>query len=433
MPRKLLAALITVALGLPAAAAGYSLEGGVERQDGRVITYYNAAPEHEWAVDQAVRAWNESGANVEFTSAPRSEAEVVIKATTQGTSGHASSIRRGDAEPRPGDSQVSIPVASSSDPREQRFSVALVAVHELGHVLGLNHEDSGCATMNSTITNAAPKSCPQPPASQWRCRMLEEDDVRGAVALYGGRPDLPSRAYCPKVKPKPKPPPPEPPDPLTPAGAVRVSSDPGSSSRVTVRWLNSDSDRIRSAVVARAPGRCPAKPGGLEQRKVDARPGSQGSATFPLELESACYAVWSRDRSGRLSSEPATAWLDGPKSAAPPRSFVATATRSYPLEGTAISLRWHNADSSILREVVIARAKDRCPTRPPRRSRPWDSRSARPDAYEEHHDMGFYPGVDARRYCYAIWSRDRFGRLSRPATAWPSAVPKEEEVIVLAG
>lgn len=433
MPRKLLIATLTLfALAAPSGAAGYAVNESLSA-DGRDITYFNAAPEHEWAVKQSVRGWNESGADVEFTSAPRDEAEVVIEAETQGLNGHTSATDRGDGEPRPGDAQVSLPIASNSDAREQRFSVALISAHELGHVLGLDHEDGGCATMNSTITASAPVRCEQPPAGQWRCGLLEKDDVRGAVGLYGGSVDLQGPRYCPKVPPKPKAPPPPPPVPLSPAAAVLVTSEPGSSSDVTVRWLNGDSERIRSVVVARARGRCPAKPAGLERRTVDAEPGVEGRATFELELESACYAVWSRDRKGNLSSSPATAWLDGPASPATPTNLVATPALSNALGDTSVSLRWHNAEAPTLRKVLVARAKDHCPTRPPRRPRSWDAPAAQADAFQEHYDFGFYPGIDARRYCYAIWSRDRFGRLSRPATARPGVAGKEDEVIVLAG
>jgi hypothetical protein len=48
-------------------------------------------------------------------------------------------------------------------------------------------------------------------------------------------------------------------------------------------------------------------------------------------------------------------------------------------------------------------------------------------------DLGFYPAGGVERFCYAAWSRDRFGRLSRPVTAWPRRQVEEEGAIVLAG
>lgn len=439
MSAKLSLFLTLIVLLAPAGAAAYSINEGLSRGEGRVVTYYNTVPEHDWAVKRAVRAWNRSGAQVEFVPDSRGDAELVIEGGALGLSGHASTITRSSG-PQAGDAKVTIP--SPSGERGQRFSVALIAAHELGHVVGLNHEDSGCATMNSTITAAAPARCRQPPAGRWRCGLLEEDDIQGAVKLHGGTPRPPRRTYCPKVPPKPRPPPPPPPEPLEPpdprdplssGGAVEVLSDPGSSRRVTVRWLNGASERVREAVVARAPGRCPAKPGGLERRTVPADPGGEGRATFPLDLVPSCYAVWSRDRSGRLSREAATAFYEPPAAPQPPTNLVASLALSHPLGDTGVSLRWHNAEAETVRSVLIARAKGRCPGRPPRRPRPWDSPAAQPDTFQEHYDLGFYPGPDTERYCYAVWSRDRFGRLSRPATAWPRPADQDDELIILAG
>ncbi len=203
MPRKLSIVLTLLALATPTGAAAYSINESVSA-DGRVISYYNAAPEHDWAVEQGVRAWNESGADVKYAAASREEAELIIEAKGQGLNGHARTTHRGDGVQRAGDAQISLPIASEGSAREQRFSIALIAAHELGHVVGLNHEDGGCATMNATINASAPVRCEQPPANQWRCGLLEEDDIQGAVALYGGRAEPPRRAYCPKVSPKPK-------------------------------------------------------------------------------------------------------------------------------------------------------------------------------------------------------------------------------------
>ncbi len=135
MPRKLSIALTLLALASPTGAAAYSISESVSA-DGRVISYYNAAPEHDWAVEQGVRAWNESGADVEYAAASREEAELIIEAKTQGLNGHARTTHRGDGVQRPGDARISLPIASEGSAREQRFSTALIAAHELGHVVG---------------------------------------------------------------------------------------------------------------------------------------------------------------------------------------------------------------------------------------------------------------------------------------------------------
>ena len=78
---RLLAMLVFVLA--PAAfvpgAAGYRVEG--EAWPGGIVSYYNAAPDQAWAVAQAVRAWNTSGARVQFVSVPRQSAKLVIRST----------------------------------------------------------------------------------------------------------------------------------------------------------------------------------------------------------------------------------------------------------------------------------------------------------------------------------------------------------------
>jgi hypothetical protein len=421
---------------VPAGAGAYTTDGEGSR-DGREITYFNAVSAHDWAVKRAVRAWNRSGAQVRFVPASRGEAELVVTGGESGLDGHTETVTRSSG-PRPGDAQVRLPNPGVGG-RDGRFTVALIAAHELGHALKLDHEDSGCATMNSTIVNGAPARCPQPPADEWRCGLLEEDDIRGAVALYGGAPLPPKRTFCPKVPPKPKPPPSLPPEPdsdgsqgLGSIGAIEVTSDPARSRRVTVRWLNGESGRVRSNVVARAPGRCPRRPSEGEAKTVPAEPSAEGRVTFPLRIARTCYAVWPRDRSGELSRRPATAWLDSPARPSAPAGFSAEPTLSMPLGDTGVTLRWRNEDGGTLESVLIARAKGRWPPRPPRRSPPWHAPAALARSYQEHADLGFYPASDAGRYCYAAWSRDRFGRLSRRVTAWPERQTANDGVIVLA-
>jgi hypothetical protein len=58
--------------------------------------------------------------------------------------------------------------------------------HELGHVLGLEHETGICATMNPYGNYRGGTVCGAAPPWVWRCRLLEADDVAGAVSVYGG-------------------------------------------------------------------------------------------------------------------------------------------------------------------------------------------------------------------------------------------------------
>jgi Matrixin len=426
--------LILIALLVPAGAAAYKTQGRGS-DAGREITYYNAVRAHDWAVERAVQAWNESGANIEFVPASRGEAELVITGGEPGFDGRTATTFHGGG-PRPGDIKVSIPSPAVARGRDARFKVALITAHELGHALRLDHEDAGCALMNSTIVDDAPARCSQPPPGKWRCGLVERDDIRGAVSLYGGEPIPPRRRFCPRVPPKRKPAPRTParaPDSLSTPEGVEVFASPVRRGRVVVRWLNGEGERVRSAVVARAAGRCPGAPSDGESKRVPAEPGSSGEATFSLERERSCYAVWSRDAGGKLSRRPATAWLEAPRAPDPPADFVAQPTLSHALGNTGVSLEWRNADSGTLAEVVIARGPGRCPATPPRRSRPWNAPPASPGAFQEHSDLTFYPAGRVERFCYAAWSRDRFGRLSAPVTAWPQPKAEEDGAIVLAG
>ena len=172
--RATLAALVLAVVLVPTAGA-YRLEGG--RWPTRTITYYNEVPAYTWAVDSAAFAWNSSGARVRFLKASKRNAKVLLGIRWFTPLGEARIDRRGG---RIYGAKVGIRSG------QERYTMALVIAHELGHVLGLDHEDRGCATMNSRLDGNRPEHCAAPPQGAWVCRLLRADDVRGAVSLYGG-------------------------------------------------------------------------------------------------------------------------------------------------------------------------------------------------------------------------------------------------------
>ena len=181
-------ALAVLAVSFVPTAGAYKFEGG--RWPTSTITYYNEVPAYSWALDTAAFAWNSSGANVQLLKTSRSKADVLVGVRWFKIAGEARLQR---AHGRFVAAQIGI--RNGVD----RYTMALVFAHEFGHVLGLDHEDGVCATMNTALVDSHPEHCAAPPSGMWVCRLLRVDDVRGAVRLYGGtvRP-IRGPEFCPR-------------------------------------------------------------------------------------------------------------------------------------------------------------------------------------------------------------------------------------------
>jgi len=169
-----LTVLIVAVLGTGQADA-YRFEG--VKWPTHTITYFTETPAYAWPVDTAAYAWNASGVRIQFVKSTRANAKVLIGIRWYKHAGDAHVHRIGRSIV---DAQVGIQTG------HDRYEMALIVAHELGHVLGLDHELGVCATMNPAVGNDHTTLCPAPPSGMWTCRLLQSDDVRGAVRLYGG-------------------------------------------------------------------------------------------------------------------------------------------------------------------------------------------------------------------------------------------------------
>jgi hypothetical protein len=152
------------------------------------VTYYDVSDSRE-AVDAAARRWNRSGVRVQLTRAEsRAAADVVFVADGAllrdrcGTRclGLASSIGR----PRSGRVTVLL------DPEIAGRPTALnvwVAMHELGHVLGLRHREGTCSLMNARAYDDACTFAGTSERGPLPCGPAT-GDVAAAARLYGREP-----------------------------------------------------------------------------------------------------------------------------------------------------------------------------------------------------------------------------------------------------
>ena len=180
--------------------------------------------------------------------------------------------------------------------------MAVTAAHELGHVLGLKHVPNRCALMYKHGN----QGCAKPPQPwQLRCRLLESDDVRGAIRRYGGRMRPLAPEFC-DASPAPGPP-----------TELVATFDPADRT-VRVSWTNPRTAGIRFANVTLRPGGCP--PSFDDALFEEVRPGERSTAKLDAGNGSGlhCVAVRGGDVYGRTGA-PATTEIEVPAKPRPER------------------------------------------------------------------------------------------------------------------
>jgi hypothetical protein len=195
-PRLAVPLLAALSLGLGAAGRNelpVIASGGPQPWPHGRVTYFDASSSGA-AVDAAAARWNRSGARIRIVPAPdRERANVVFVADAEELRsscgprclGLASEIGR----PGGGRATVILNPAVTGDPTP--LSV-WVAMHELGHVLGLRHREGTCSLMNA---HAYDDSCSFAASAGERGPLPcgpAAADVTAAAQLYGrnggGRP-----------------------------------------------------------------------------------------------------------------------------------------------------------------------------------------------------------------------------------------------------
>ena len=152
------------------------------------ITYVDKSRDRD-AVKAAVKAWNTSGLRVRFVKVSSArKARLVIKNTRRVPAGCGTGFGT-LGYPGPGrKATVSILHGSEADGQKCAWpGQTLVVAHELGHVLGLDHDMSRCSLMNTSHTNGvAPSLCigddiDAAKPGRWRCRVIEKVDLKAAA------------------------------------------------------------------------------------------------------------------------------------------------------------------------------------------------------------------------------------------------------------
>lgn len=166
---------------------GFAAHQNRLRWPGTRITYSDASRLPK-TVREAVRLWNRATTSVRLVRAP---------------AGRRGQIHITSANPcnqpcayYPPDGRVFLPTRGRNVDQPDNELTLSLAVHELGHALGLPHV-STCSVMTPFVGF---RECPPPPRFAYRCGP-QRSDAQAIVRLYGGR--VRTDGLCRLERPKP--------------------------------------------------------------------------------------------------------------------------------------------------------------------------------------------------------------------------------------